>query len=79
MIPVESTNIKEAGYDVETMTMFIRFHSGQLFSYTPISQPAWIQFMKAESKGKFFAANIRNNPIIKATLINKIEEHGKSK
>lgn len=79
LIPVESSNIKSVGYSVETMTLFIEFHNGDMYSYTPVSQPGWIQFMKAESKGKFFIANIRNNPLIAATKLNKTDEHGKSK
>jgi len=58
---VESTNIVEIGYDMPTLTLQIKFQNGSLYDYWPIKKSIYDQFMSAESKGKFFFKNIRNN------------------
>jgi hypothetical protein len=61
---VSSTQIKEIGYDEKTSTLEIEFHRGNVYQYHPITKEGYEQMMKAESPGKFFHANIKNNELV---------------
>jgi hypothetical protein len=56
-----SSNIAEIGYDYDNKTLEIKFHSGGIYQYWPISPSGWDSFLKAESKGSFFTQHIKNN------------------
>lgn len=66
--PVKSDRMAEAGYDPETFTLYVRNHPnkgktvGKLFAYSGVSEELADDFEKAESKGKWFNANIFKNP-----------------
>ena len=64
-----SSNIKSVGYDQFTEKMEIEFHTGKVYQYFPIDPYTYRDFLKAESKGNFFAKNIRNNPAISTIQI----------
>jgi len=55
-----SSNIAEAGYDFASSTLEIKFHNGSVYRYNPITVQEWNAFSRADSKGKYFAQNIRN-------------------
>jgi hypothetical protein len=60
MIRIDSTAIEQVGYDFEAHTLVIRFHhrrSVNLFLDVPLE--VWRDFMKAESKGKYFNTYIK--------------------
>jgi hypothetical protein len=56
---VESSNIREIGYDTDTQTLEILFKSGGLYQYFNIPGGVYEQLMGASSKGSFFYHNIR--------------------
>lgn len=57
---VESSNIASIGYDKGTpMTLEVEFHGGKVYRYIRVPADLYEGFLKAESKGKFFYANIR--------------------
>ena len=58
---VESGNMESAGYSPESKTLEIRFKGGGLYSYAGVPQSAYDGLMSAESKGKYFYANIKNS------------------
>lgn len=58
-IKVKSNNIDEVAYDQENKVLFVRFKNGGHYSYENVSKELYEELMKAESKGKFFHANIR--------------------
>lgn len=58
MVPVVSSNLAEVGY--EDGTLYIRFHSGGLYSYSNVPPAVFLGLMNAPSLGKYFHANIRN-------------------
>jgi hypothetical protein len=66
---VKSSNIQSVGYHKDTQTMVIEFIGDKLYSYTPITPEGFNKFMQADSLGKFFFANIRNNKDITTTLL----------
>lgn len=57
MIPVDSSNIASVGY--ENGTLYIRFHSGGLYSYSDVPASVYQGLMSAPSKGRYFHAHIR--------------------
>ena len=53
---VDSSMITSIGYDEETCTLEVEFKSGVIWQY---HEYMWYEFQSAESKGKYFHANIR--------------------
>jgi len=68
-----SSNIAEIGHNGEKMTLEIKFHSGSIYQYWPITNEGWEGLMKAESKGKYFADNIRKNPQINYKEVDEMQ------
>lgn len=59
--PVESTLIKEVGYDAATQTLTIVFVTDNAkYEYYGVPQEVYEQLMAAESKGSFFTKNIKD-------------------
>jgi hypothetical protein len=59
-----SSNIKAIGYVVETNTLFVEFLPGRTnhtrtYGFQGVPSELFTQFLKSESKGKFFSANIK--------------------
>lgn len=54
-----SSAIKAAQHDPQTSTLTIDFPNGSQYSYADVPQQVYIDFMNAESKGKFFNQNIK--------------------
>jgi hypothetical protein len=57
--PVTSSAISDIGYSPDIQTLFIRFPSGNVYSYPEVSNDLWAQFQAAESKGKFYGQAIK--------------------
>ena len=56
--------------------MRVKFKNGGIYEYHEITELLWKQFMLSESKGKFFANNIKKSDKIKATKVEipKVQE-----
>lgn len=59
-IPVSSSNISSIGYDADSQTLEIEFNNGGVYQYSGVSQDVYDEMMSADSKGKYFHANIKN-------------------
>ena len=59
MKPVKSSNLTHVGYDAATREMAVTFGSGKTYHYADVPEDVMAQFMEADSKGKFFARNIK--------------------
>jgi KTSC domain len=57
---VESSNLASIGYDASTGTLEIEFKSGSIWQYYDFPEHMWNEFEYAESHGKYFNANIKN-------------------
>lgn len=66
---VTSSNIASIGYDEETRTLEIEFHSGDIYTYYPITLSGYNDLMNAASIGSYFFKNIKGNPTITCTKI----------
>ena len=57
---VESTSIKEVGYNPETQVLTVVFEkSGETYEYKGVPKDVYDALMAAESKGQYFAQNIK--------------------
>ena len=62
LTPVESKMLTGYGYDKDTQTLAVQFkQGGPVYHYAGVPQDVIAEFEKAESKGKFFLANIKPN------------------
>ena len=58
MIPVESSNLKAVGYDIDESILVIEFDSGAAYEYYDVPQYVYDELMAADSKGKYAHQNI---------------------
>jgi hypothetical protein len=56
---VKSSNIQAIGYDKDSQTLHVKFVGNNVYEYAAVPQELFESFSGSESKGKFFAANIR--------------------
>lgn len=56
---VDSSMITSIGYDTLTCTLEVEFKNGTVWQYHEFPEYMWYEFESAESKGKYFNANIR--------------------
>ena len=59
MPAVVSSAIRSVDYDAESETLFVRFTSGKRYAYLDVPAAVYEAFLAAESKGGFFADEIR--------------------
>jgi hypothetical protein len=59
-VEVESTAIQEIDYDAERAKLLVRFVSGERYVYVGVPGEVHRSFCEAESKGRFFQAEIRD-------------------
>lgn len=57
---VESAAIQVIDYDAERAKLFVRFVSGERYVYVGVPGEVCRSFMDADSKGRFFQAEIRD-------------------
>ena len=57
---VSSSNIHSIGYDYESHTLEIEFHSGGVYQYFDVPQSVYDALMSAPSHGSFFHRNVRD-------------------
>ena len=48
LIPIQSDNVRAAGYDVETLVMTVQFKNGYLYEYYGVSADVWTSFIAAQ-------------------------------
>jgi hypothetical protein len=56
---VSSSTIHSVGYDAETQTLEIEFHSGGIYQYAGVPPSEHEALMGAASHGKYFSACIK--------------------
>lgn len=59
---VISSDIASVGYDPGRQIMEVEFIRSGVYSYYNVPATLFAAFMSAESKGRFFNQNVRNNP-----------------
>lgn len=69
MKEVESSNLKEVGYNSESRELYITFVRGGTYKYSPISEQGHRELMASDSKGHYFSQNIKDNSTITTTKL----------
>lgn len=59
-IPVQSSDIRSVGYEVESKTLEIEFISGGLYEYCSVPKTVYDGLMAASSKGAYFHQFIKD-------------------
>ena len=57
---VRSSVIRSLGYDQTALTLEVEFKTGQVYRYRPVPRSKFNALRSAESKGRYFNANIRD-------------------
>ncbi len=57
--PITSTNLSAAGYDEASQTLEVEFNYGAVYRYAGVPLNEFEGLMNADSKGKYFNANIK--------------------
>ncbi len=58
---VSSSNLASIGYDSENEILEIEFNHGGVYQYSDVPKSEYEALMNADSQGKYFSANIRND------------------
>ena len=61
LIEVRSSQISGIGYDALSKKMQIQFKTGSIYEYSNVDKKTFENFLNSESKGKFFASEIKND------------------
>lgn len=60
MVFVDSSSIEAIGYDAETAELHVRFlQGGETYVYSGVEPETFDEFMRVDSKGRYYNANIR--------------------
>ena len=54
-----SKNISAIGYDENSNTLEIEFHSGAVYQYFDVPPQVYQAIMQADSKGRYFAQHLK--------------------
>jgi len=57
---VSSSNISSIGYDSESRTLEIEFHSGGVYHYFDVPQSIYDELMHASSHGSYFHRYVKD-------------------
>lgn len=58
---VESTTLRSVGYESAEQILELEFTSGAVYQYFDVPESVWHGLLKAESKGKYFNREIRDD------------------
>lgn len=58
-IQVDSSNISSIGYDEDSLTLEVEFHSGAVYQYFDVPLNVFKGLIDAGSKGQYFAQHIK--------------------
>jgi hypothetical protein len=58
--PIESKLLTSAAFDTDNSILYLRFRSGDVYRYFDFPAEQYQQFLNADSRGRYFLANIRN-------------------
>lgn len=59
-VAVSSSNIASIGYDPDSQTLEVEFHSGGVYQYFQVPTSIHDDFLNASSKGQYLSQNIKN-------------------
>lgn len=60
-VPVSSSNIESVGYDKDTKTLEVAFHSGSVYQYLNVEPEIYSNMLTASSVGKYFNESVKDS------------------
>lgn len=60
MIPVDSSNVAEVGYDINSQTVYVKFLNQTLYIYKGVPEPEFENLKNAPSVGSYLHRNFKN-------------------
>jgi hypothetical protein len=57
-VPVESSAFRAAAYGENEHSLYLRFHSGEVYRYFDVPVKRYREFLAADSKGRYFRESI---------------------
>jgi hypothetical protein len=60
LVKVESSTINRIGYDLATHALLVEFKNYSVYVYDGVAEEVYTDFLSSESKGKFFASDIKS-------------------
>ena len=64
-LPVQSSNLKSIGYDLNSKILEIEFHHGGIYQYFDVPSQIYANLLSASSKGQYHASYVKNRYIFK--------------
>lgn len=64
-----SSNVAEIGYSPKNQTLQVKFNSGSIYDYKPVSESMYKELMSAPSRGSFLSKNIVRNVSIECKRV----------
>ena len=58
---IKSSNINSVGYDIEKQILELEFSNGGIYRYIDVDMKTVVEFIFADSIGKYFHSNIKSN------------------
>ena len=58
--PLESKLLAAAAYVASRRSLYLRFHSGEVYRYFTFPAEQYQEFLNADSRGRYFLSHIRN-------------------
>lgn len=55
----QSSNIKGANWDSDSLQLTVEFHNGGTYSYDSVSEDKALEFERADSPGRYLHANLK--------------------
>ena len=59
--PLESKMFLSTAHDAESHVLYLRFRSGEVYRYFDFSTDRYLDFLNAESHGRYFLTQIRDH------------------
>ena len=59
-VPLDSSCIRSVAYSLDAAAMEVTFHNGSIYRYFDVPCPVYHALLKADSKGRYFAAAVRS-------------------
>lgn len=57
--PLDSRMLAAVAYEPATTTLCLRFRSGEIYAYFDFPEAQYQEFLRAESRGRYFLSHIR--------------------
>jgi hypothetical protein len=58
-VAVDSSSIAALSYDAESRVLGVQFRSGAAYRYREVPAAVFAEFLRADSKGRYFAKKVR--------------------